>query len=189
MNTRIDYLYRDGSNYKFPHHAIVKGEITEDQKKRILNSLDDGIWFVPSKVGFECDYATGYEPNEDDHPFCELDDDSFSFTDEDPRNTEFEMTVDGLVMLFEKPLWVCVYADTAGIFPEEEMNAHDMCYLPFPYEIVKAYFDNSGRSDEDPDFDVWFKKEYTCDDTHDLCWYAEDQYGYRPPREMVDWFA
>ena len=39
MNTAVEYLYRDASNYKMPQHEVIKGLITEDQITRILTCL------------------------------------------------------------------------------------------------------------------------------------------------------
>ncbi len=83
-NTRINYLYRDGSNYKFWQSAIVRGEITKEQIFEIMGCLEDFEYFNPPQVGLPCDYAEPYAPNEDDHPFCELFENSFSVTDDDP---------------------------------------------------------------------------------------------------------
>ena len=42
MNTKIEYLYRDADNYKVWNTCVVCGEITEQQKETIINSLDGG---------------------------------------------------------------------------------------------------------------------------------------------------
>jgi hypothetical protein len=41
-NTRIDYMYRDGSNYKTYLYAIFPGEITDEEKRQIAEHLDEG---------------------------------------------------------------------------------------------------------------------------------------------------
>lgn len=51
MNTKINYLYRDADNYKVPNECIIRGGMTEKQEKRIVDSLDDGQWFIPAQVG------------------------------------------------------------------------------------------------------------------------------------------
>lgn len=51
INTRVDYLYRDGSNYKMHSCEIVRGAITPEQIKQIEDSLIDGEYFYPSEVG------------------------------------------------------------------------------------------------------------------------------------------
>ena len=49
--TRINYLYRDADNYKKYNSVVVPGVFTEDEKQRIIDSLD-GVYFVPDAVGF-----------------------------------------------------------------------------------------------------------------------------------------
>ena len=53
MNTRINYMYRDADNYKVPNQCVIRGEVTEEQEKRIIDSLDDGRYFIPATVGME----------------------------------------------------------------------------------------------------------------------------------------
>ena len=36
MNTRINYLYRDASNYKVHNTAVIRGELSEEDQKTIL---------------------------------------------------------------------------------------------------------------------------------------------------------
>lgn len=47
MNTRISYLYRDASNYKAYNECIVRGLLTDEQTKAILDCLDRDN-FIPS---------------------------------------------------------------------------------------------------------------------------------------------
>ena len=69
QNTLITYLYRDACNYKVHNEAVVKGLITQEQEQRILNSLQEGEYFIPHLVGLpEKRFAT---ETEDDHPFFE----------------------------------------------------------------------------------------------------------------------
>jgi hypothetical protein len=67
MLTRVCYLYRDASNYKFWGHFVLDGAITRDD---LVPYLADGEWFVPEMVGLPalrpCDWT------EDDHFFHEL---------------------------------------------------------------------------------------------------------------------
>lgn len=51
MNTRIEYLYRDADNYKVYNECVIQGEMTEEQEQRIIACLDEGEFFVPSRVG------------------------------------------------------------------------------------------------------------------------------------------
>lgn len=84
-NTRIEYLYRDQSNYKRLNGVVVPGEITPEQQRRILATLEDGEYFVPRNVGLpETKFAS---TTQDDHDFFELDSASFYPTDKDPEIT------------------------------------------------------------------------------------------------------
>ena len=83
-NTRIDYLYRDADNYKMPNSVVVKGLLSEDQKKIIMSSLQDGEFFIPSQVGLPETRVDEFWDRESDHVFFELDEDSFTETDEEP---------------------------------------------------------------------------------------------------------
>ena len=83
MNTAVDYLYRDASNYQMPQHEVIKGLITEDQITRILTCLYDGEYFIPSQVGLS-EKRFADTPTDDDHCWFELDYDSFQPTEEEP---------------------------------------------------------------------------------------------------------
>lgn len=82
MNTKINYLYRDASNYSVCNSCIIQGTLTEEQKRTILSSLDDGEYFIPHAVGMpEKKFDT---ETADDHPFFELTANDFEETDEKP---------------------------------------------------------------------------------------------------------
>lgn len=97
MNTRIDYLYRDGDNYKFPQSEVLAGEISADQIRQIIDTLDEGEYFIPGQVGFNCGYAFGYAQNDSDHPWCEMDECGFELTSEEPT---LDLTVEEVVASF-----------------------------------------------------------------------------------------
>ena len=97
MNTRMEYLYRDASNYKSPNQVIVAGTITEEQKEAILQTLEDGTYFIPEQVGL--DLYRGWDITEDDHPFCELDIEKDFYETEEAADDE-NFTVDNLVAAF-----------------------------------------------------------------------------------------
>src|SRR3546814_16992126 len=68
-NTVIDYMYRDGSNWKTGAHVIFAGRITRDEIYMILNALSDHGWVIPGPVGMT-DLQEGWDfPLE--HPFSE----------------------------------------------------------------------------------------------------------------------
>ena len=79
QNTEIAFLYRDASNYKRLTTHVVKGEITETQKKKLLDSLecyDERTGFgycIPEQLGIEIDRFDEYEQDEDDHCWAEKD--------------------------------------------------------------------------------------------------------------------
>ncbi|MCD8365944.1 MAG: hypothetical protein LUC83_09115 [Clostridiales bacterium] len=100
MNTKIEYYYRDCSNYRKYNVVVVSGKITPKQITTIISCLEFGELFVPEFVGLPAERLEEYEfqPDEDT-PFLELSRDSFSLTDEAPT---CDMTVDQLVSKFEK---------------------------------------------------------------------------------------
>ena len=70
-NTKINYIYRDASNYKTYNSVVVAGKMTEDQENQIIEALDDATWFIPAKVGLP---ANRFETwTEDDHYWFEWD--------------------------------------------------------------------------------------------------------------------
>lgn len=70
MNTRIDYLYRDASNYKKPNTAVLIGELSEADQQVILSCLSEGEYFIPSQVGLDEERFGSW--TEDDHCWFEL---------------------------------------------------------------------------------------------------------------------
>lgn len=80
MNTKISYLYRDACNYKQHNEAVVNGTFTEQDIKAVLDSLNEGIYFIPSQVGLP--EKRFEETTEDDHCWFELDSDGFIETNE-----------------------------------------------------------------------------------------------------------
>lgn len=69
MNTKINYQYWDGANYKVSNVCIIRGEMTEEQKERIVACLEEEEYFIPSLVGMpERKFDT---ETEDDHPWFE----------------------------------------------------------------------------------------------------------------------
>ena len=64
MNTKISYLYRDASNYKVPNECIVRGLLTDEQTKAILDCLDRDN-FIPSQVGLPERRFDRFDPEED----------------------------------------------------------------------------------------------------------------------------
>lgn len=94
MNTVIKYLYRDASNFKKNNRVIIPGLMTEEQKKRIWDSLFDGEYFIPDAVGLP---EERYYGSVDDHSFFELE--GFDETSAKPN---LILKADDLVKEFEK---------------------------------------------------------------------------------------
>lgn len=96
-NTRINYLYRDADNYKQQNCEVIPGHLTETQKQAVIESLDQGDYFVPSAVGFE---EVRFDTFGDaDHAFFELNIYGFEETDDAPT---VDMTPDEVVAAFER---------------------------------------------------------------------------------------
>lgn len=67
MNTHIEYMYRDGENYKLFHEVILAGEVSLEQ---LQTYFYEGDFFVPSVVGLEDLQETPYR--ECDHVWHEI---------------------------------------------------------------------------------------------------------------------
>lgn len=97
FNTKISYLYRDADNYKKHNNCVIKGILTEEQKKKILDCRQEDEWFIPSQVGLpeekfdKLDLAV-------DHPWFELENDCFTETNAEPT---VDITAEELVVAFE----------------------------------------------------------------------------------------
>ena len=72
VNTKISYLYRDADNYKVRHEVVIAGSMSEEQEKAIVDSLDGGVYFIPSQVGLPDDRFGSV--TEADHPWFEWED-------------------------------------------------------------------------------------------------------------------
>lgn len=95
MNTKISYLYRDASNYKVPNECIVRGLLTDEQTKAILDCLDSDN-FIPSQVGLPERRFDRFDPEEDTCWF-ELYESGFEPTD---AEATVDLSVDELVSRF-----------------------------------------------------------------------------------------
>lgn len=70
MNTKVEYLYRDGSNYKVWNTVVVKGTLTDEKKQEIFDSCDDIGYFIPRQVGLP--EKRFEDTTDDDHCWFEL---------------------------------------------------------------------------------------------------------------------
>lgn len=71
MNTQIDYMYRDGANWKKDNTQIVSGELSEAQINEISACLYEGEKFIPSQVGLPEKRFNRWD-DETDHVWFEL---------------------------------------------------------------------------------------------------------------------
>ncbi len=78
MNTKIEYMYRDASNYKAHREEVLEGSLSATQVAAIMKATDfDG--FIPSQVGLDNlqGELMGYDSDADSDdydPFGEGDD-------------------------------------------------------------------------------------------------------------------
>lgn len=95
MNTKINYLYRDADNYKVRNECVIRGEMTAEQEKRIIDSLDEETYFVPTCVGMP-EEKFGSE-TEADHPWFE-----WCGTEPTERKPTLDIDAEELTTRFEK---------------------------------------------------------------------------------------
>lgn len=83
--TCFHYIYRDENNYKEGSDFYALGEITDEQKKRLQATLDEGLYFVPGDVGLDHlgELRWSRFPTSADHPFHELDTEGISVEEAD----------------------------------------------------------------------------------------------------------
>ncbi len=106
-NMKISYLYRDADNYKVYNECIIPGTLTKTQQETILNCLDEETYFIPNLVGLPEKRFEVFDPAVD-HPWFELDEDSFEETTAQPN---VFVTADELVASFCrcKGCWMDLY--------------------------------------------------------------------------------
>ena len=117
MNTKISYLYRDADNYKVHNECVVEGVFSEAQKSMMINSLDEGEYFIPHKVGLPEKRFDKFDPQVD-HIWFELGENSFSETSENPS---VSMSAEELVEAF------CLCKDRWETIAREEALSHINC--------------------------------------------------------------
>lgn len=117
MNTRIDYLYRDGSNYKVPNTAILQGEMTPAQEAAIIACLDCEEYFIPSQVGLPEKRFSKWD-EQDDHAWFE-----WQRCEPTAASPTVAMTADDLVRRFaeRKGRWD-VDAALSALFDEPDRS-------------------------------------------------------------------
>lgn len=110
INTRLAYLYRDADNYKVRHEVVFAGQMSEEEKMRIIASLDDGEYFIPGPLGLN-DERFGSE-TEADHPFFE-----FCYFEETTDKPTTDITIAEIVKRFE---------DNAHLWKDYETSLEDV---------------------------------------------------------------
>ena len=90
MNTQVDYMYRDASNYKRGRTEVLAGELSAVEIAEILARREDSEFFIPAQVGLEelqhelwDEYDSGY-PTTDDHVWHELQGEDIQLTEAAP---------------------------------------------------------------------------------------------------------
>ena len=86
-----------------------------------------------------------------------------------------------------KPIPVCIYCDSTGLFSETECNNSNLTEMLFPVWIVEAWYKKNEKAciEEckaegfEPNFDNWFNKVCTADSTDGLYDFSI-QSGYEP---------
>lgn len=86
MNSKLEYTYRDGSNYKQHGSVVFAGEITDAERVTIKAALDDENWFLAEQVGLPNLRERWDSHFDDDHIWHELDE--IVTVDEEPTVTE-----------------------------------------------------------------------------------------------------
>ncbi len=66
-NSKLTYLYRDASNYKFFCSVVLKGLLSQDE---LVPYLHEGDYFLPARVGLKS--LVPEQSNDDDHSWHEI---------------------------------------------------------------------------------------------------------------------
>src|SRR6476646_9926556 len=72
MNTRVEYLYRDGSNYKQWGAVVFRGGCDETLLPRLFAALDGGELFIAHQVRLPELFFTDRPRYADEHCWHEL---------------------------------------------------------------------------------------------------------------------
>lgn len=96
MNIKLNYLYRDNSNYKRFGNVVFSNPNNiplESFKEKLLRNLIDGEFFIAEKLGLPTLFFD--EPNEDDHQWHEFE--SIEATSDSPNSN---VTIEEFFILF-----------------------------------------------------------------------------------------
>ena len=72
MNTRVEYLYRDGSNYKQWGAVVFRGNCDATLVRRLFAALDRGEFFIANQVRLPQLFFADRPLYADDHCWHEL---------------------------------------------------------------------------------------------------------------------
>ena len=72
MNTRVEYLYRDGSNYKQWGVVVFRGVCDATLSRRLFETLDHGEFFIANQVRLPELFFTDRPLYADDHCWHEM---------------------------------------------------------------------------------------------------------------------
>jgi len=72
MNTRVEYLYRDGSNYKQFGAVVFRGECDANLARTLFAALDRGEFFIADQVRLPELFFTDRPLYADDHCWHEM---------------------------------------------------------------------------------------------------------------------
>jgi hypothetical protein len=98
VNTRLEYLYRDASNYKRWGEVVFAGEPTAALRERFTSALHEGEWFIAEQVRLPNVFLDDFPINDDDHCWHEF----FAFASAGGEVTDaHERTMEQLVTEFE----------------------------------------------------------------------------------------
>lgn len=96
--------------------------------------------------------------------------------------------------MLKKMIKVCVYADSTGMYTEEECDFDNLVGLEFPEWIVREFYkkyesefveetsDELDKPESECTFEDWYNEVYTADDTIDLFEFSVN-HGYLPKRD------
>ena len=72
MNSKFEYLYRDGSNYKSWGEVTFSGRASDELRLRIVSALDRGEFFIADQVRIPDMFFENRALFADDHCWHEL---------------------------------------------------------------------------------------------------------------------
>ncbi len=98
MNTRIEYLYRDGSNYKQWGWVVFRGTCDAALHRRLLSALDDDL-FIANQVRIPELFFNDRPLYNDDHCWHEMGE---LATTADSADDRFDRTIEDFIAEVER---------------------------------------------------------------------------------------